>query len=186
MNSNPNPFPWGIGWRAFFLGCSLGDRKKFEHTMEVCSNFSSIDDMHKEADAVKKATLHELKTLILDPAKGAMSVDVLCWAMNQADSGDARQWARWAKYRQYKAPQDQRATTYWSRTFRSPEADNDEVQMVARAPAVGDRARPIVLDEDDEEEKKMATPPPLDATPGSPRLDKKVCTPIPTPDVIEK
>ena len=58
--------------------------------------------------------------------------------------------------------------------------------MVARALAAGYRARPIVLDEDDEEEKKMATPPPLDATPGSPRLDKKVCILIPAPDVIEK
>ena len=73
--SNPNPFPWGIGWREFFLGCSLGDRKKFEHTM-----------------------------------------------------------------------------------VGSLEADNDEVQMVARALAIGDRARHIVLDEDDEEEKKMAMP----------------------------
>ena len=81
--------------------------------MEVCSNFSSIDDMHKEADTVmKKATPDELKTLVPDPAKGAMSVDILRWAMNQADSGDARQRARWAKYSQYKAPQDQRATTY--------------------------------------------------------------------------
>ena len=87
-----------------------------------------------------------------------MSVDILRWAMNQADSSDAGQRARWAKYSQYKAPQDQRAAAYWSRTFGSPEADNDEVQMVARAPAAGDRARPIVLDEDDEEEKKMATP----------------------------
>ena len=77
--------------------------------------------------------------------------------MNQDDFGNAGQRARWAKYREYKAPQDQRATTYWSRTFGSPEADNDEVQMVARAPVAGDRARPIVLDEDDEEEKKMAT-----------------------------
>ena len=57
----------------------------------------------------------------------------------------------------------QHAAAYWSSTFGSPEADNDEVQMVARAPVAGDRARPIVLDEDDddkdgEEEKKMATP----------------------------
>ena len=57
-NTNPNPFPWGIGWRAFFLGCSLGDRNKFEHTMEVCSNFSGIDAMHKEYDAVMKRRLH--------------------------------------------------------------------------------------------------------------------------------
>lgn len=72
-NSNPNPFPWGIRWRIFFLGCSLGDRKKFEHTMEVCLNFSSIDDMHKEVDTVmKKATLDEVRELILDPAKGAV------------------------------------------------------------------------------------------------------------------
>ena len=39
------------------------------------------------------------------------------------------------------------------------EPDNDEVQMVTRALAAGDRARPIVLDEDDEEEKKMAMRP---------------------------
>ena len=162
-NSNPNPFPWGIGWRAFFLGCSLGDRKKFEHTMEVYSNFNNIDDMHKEADAVmKKATPDELKTLVSDLAKGAMSVDILRWAMNQADSGDAR----WAKYSQYKAPQDQRAAAYWSSTFGSPESDNDEVQMVARAPAAGDCARPIVLDEDDDKDKKMAMPPPLNALQG--------------------
>ena len=77
-NSNSNPFPWGIGWRAFFLGCSLGDRKKFEHTMEVCSKFSNIDDMHKEADAVmKKATPDELKTLISDPARGDVSGHIL-------------------------------------------------------------------------------------------------------------
>ena len=145
---------------AFFLGCSLGDRKKFEHTMEVCSNFSSIGDMHKEDDAVmKKPTPDELKTLVLDPAKGAMSVDILHWDMNQADSNDGRQRARWSKYSQYKAPQDQRVAAYWSSTFGSPGSDNVEVQMVARAPAVGDHARPIVLDEDDEEEKKMATPP---------------------------
>ena len=78
-NSNPipNPFPWGIGWRAFFLGCSLGDRTKFENTMEVSSNFSSMEDLHKESDiVVKKATPEELKTLIPDPAKGTMSVDI--------------------------------------------------------------------------------------------------------------
>ena len=83
-NSNPNAFPWGIGWRAFFLGCLLGDRAKFENIMEVCLNFSSIEDMHKEADAtvIKEAMADELKTLIPDPEKGTMSVDILRWAMN--------------------------------------------------------------------------------------------------------
>ena len=79
-NPNPNPFPWGIGWRAFFLGCSLGDRTKFENTMKVCSNFSSMEDLHKESDdVVKKAMSKELKTLIPDPAKGVVSVDILRW-----------------------------------------------------------------------------------------------------------
>ena len=41
-SSNANPFPWGIGWRAFFLGWTAGDRTKFENTMEVCSNFGSM------------------------------------------------------------------------------------------------------------------------------------------------
>ena len=94
----------------------------------MCSNFSSIDDMHKEADAVmKKATSDELKTLVPDPAKGTMLLDILRWAMNQADSNDTRQRARWAKYRQYKAPQDQRAAAYCSSTCGSLEADNDKV-----------------------------------------------------------
>ena len=77
-SSNANPFPWGIGWRAFFLGWSAGDRTKFENTMEVCSNFGSMPDMQKESDVVlMRATAQELKTLIPDPAKGAMAVDIL-------------------------------------------------------------------------------------------------------------
>ncbi|KAE8801456.1 Chitinase domain-containing protein 1 [Hordeum vulgare] len=79
MNSNPipNSFPWGIRWRAFLLGCSLDDCTKFENTMEVCSNFSSMEELHKESrDVVKKATSEELKTLIPHPSKGAMSVDI--------------------------------------------------------------------------------------------------------------
>ncbi|KAE8784177.1 Chitinase domain-containing protein 1 [Hordeum vulgare] len=89
-NSNPNPFPSGMGWTEIFLGCSLGDRAKFEHTMEVCSNFTNTVEVHKEADAmVKKATIKELKTLIPDPTKGAMSLDMLRFAMNQANFDDA-------------------------------------------------------------------------------------------------
>ena len=71
--------------------------------------------------------------------------------------------------------------------FGSPESDNDVVQMVARAPTTGDRARPIILDGDDEEEddveeKKMATPP-------AARRDSRVTATRqsnPAPDVIEK
>ena len=36
-----------------------------------------------------------------------------------------------------------------------PAEEDDEVQMVARAPATGDRARPIILDRDNEEEDEQ-------------------------------
>ena len=49
------------------------------------SDFTSIEDMHKEADVVvKKATTKELKMLIPNPVKGAMSIDILRRAKNEA------------------------------------------------------------------------------------------------------
>ncbi|KAE8804590.1 Chitinase domain-containing protein 1 [Hordeum vulgare] len=91
-SSNANPFPWGIGWRAFFLGWLNGDRTQFENTMEVCSNFGSMPDMQQEFDAMlMRATAQELKMLIPNPLKGAMAVDIIRWAMNQAASDDAKQ-----------------------------------------------------------------------------------------------
>ncbi|KAE8789428.1 Chitinase domain-containing protein 1 [Hordeum vulgare] len=99
-SSNANPLPWGIGWRAFFLGWSNGDLTKFKNIMEVCSNFGSMPDMQK------------LKMLIPNPAKGAMAVDIIRWAMNQAASNDAKQRKMWSKYKNYWAPNDRRATVY--------------------------------------------------------------------------
>ncbi|KAF7053231.1 hypothetical protein CFC21_061204 [Triticum aestivum] len=137
--------------------------------MEVCSNFSSIKDMHKEADAVvKKATTEELKSLIPYPAKGAMSVDTLCWAMNQADSGDTGHMTRWAKYR---APHDQRVAMYWNSTLVAlgviglePEEEEEAMEMVVRALEPGHFTLTIDMDsgEDDEtvvppEDKNKAT-----------------------------
>ncbi|XBI16803.1 hypothetical protein VPH35_058994 [Triticum aestivum] len=107
--------------------------------MEVCSNFSNIEDMHKEADVVvKKATMEELKMLIPDPVKGAMS---------------------WAKNREYRAPHDQHAAAYWNRTLVAPEViglepeeEEEAVEMVVRASELSYRTLPIDLDsgEDDE------------------------------------
>ena len=70
--------------------------------MEVCSNFGSMPDMHNESNAVlMKPTKEELKTLIPDPAKGAMAVDIIRWAMNQTVSDDAKQRKKWSKYKNY-------------------------------------------------------------------------------------
>lgn len=112
-SSNENPLPWGIDWRTFFLGWSNGDRTKFENTMEVCSNFGSMHDMQKETDVVlMRATAQELKMLIPNPAKGAMAVHIIRWAMNQVVSDDAKQRKRWSKYKNYWAPHDRRAAVY--------------------------------------------------------------------------
>ena len=83
MTSNPNPFSWGIGWRAFILGASQGDFTRFKNTMEVCSNFTSIQEMRQEGiDVVMRSTPEERKTMIPDPVKAAQSVDILRWAMD--------------------------------------------------------------------------------------------------------
>ncbi|KAE8810471.1 Chitinase domain-containing protein 1 [Hordeum vulgare] len=103
--------------------------------MKVCSNFTGMEKVHKEADVVVKKTMaKELKTLIPDLVKGAMSVGILRWAMNQPNSGNARQRAKWAKYREYKHPNDNCAAVYWTTIiFVDPAEEEDDVQMVARA-----------------------------------------------------
>ena len=167
-SSNANPFPWGIGWRAFFLGWSAGDRTKFENTMEVCSNFGSMPDMQNESNAVlMKATKEELKTLIPDPAKGAMAVDIIRWAMNQAVSDDAKQRKKWCKYKNYWAPNDRRAAVYWETAIAPPaviggepkEEEEEAVHMPARAPEPGRRTWQIDLDsaEDDDDDPPART-----------------------------
>ncbi|KAI4994329.1 hypothetical protein ZWY2020_029377 [Hordeum vulgare] len=159
-NSNANPFPWGIGWRTFFLGWSTGDRTKFENTMEVCSNFGSMPDMHKESDAVlMRATAQELKTLIPNPAKGAMAVDIIRWAMNQAVSDDAKQRKRWSKCKNYWAPNHRRAAVYWETAIvpptiigGEPNEEEEPVQMLVRAPQAGHHSWQIDLDSTEDED----------------------------------
>ena len=56
--------------------------------------------MHNESNGVlMKATKEELKTLVPDPAKGAMAVDIIRWDMNQAVFDDAKQRKKWCKYK---------------------------------------------------------------------------------------
>ncbi|XBH71273.1 hypothetical protein VPH35_098747 [Triticum aestivum] len=122
--------------------------------MKVCSNFSNMEDLHKESDTVlKKEMPKELKTLIPDPAKGAMSVDILRWAMNQAESDDAGQRAKWAKYRQYWRPHDHRASVYFTTNIVPMEGEEeDAVAMIARASEPGNQSMPIEVDSSGEEE----------------------------------
>ena len=163
-SSNGNPFPRGIGWRAFFLGWTAADRTKFENTMEVCSNFGSMADMQNESNAVvMKATKEELKTLIPDPAKGAMAVDIIRWAMNQAVSNDAKRRKKWCKYKTYWAPNDRRAAVYWETTIAPPAViggePKEEEEEAVRAPEPVRPTWQIDLDsaEDDDDDSPART-----------------------------
>ncbi|KAE8816862.1 Chitinase domain-containing protein 1 [Hordeum vulgare] len=102
--------------------------------MEVSSNFSGMEDMHKESDiVVKKATPEELKALIPDIPKGAMSVDLLRWAMNLADFGDARPRDKWTKYTEFTRPRDPCATTvFMTRTVVTLEEEQKAMAMSGR------------------------------------------------------
>ncbi|KAE8804450.1 Chitinase domain-containing protein 1 [Hordeum vulgare] len=99
--------------KGFLLRFSLGDRTKFEYTMKVCSNFNSMEELQKESYG-EEGDIDEGEMMIPDPTKGAMLVDILRWAMNQSDSGDDRQRAKWAKYREYRHPHDHRAAVYFT------------------------------------------------------------------------
>ncbi|KAM3230240.1 hypothetical protein ACQJBY_060811 [Aegilops geniculata] len=140
--------------------------------MEVCSNFGSMPDMQKESDAVlMRATTQELKTLIPNPANGAMAVDIIHWDMNQVVSDDAKQRKRWSKYKNYWAPNDCRAAVYWETAIvppmdidGEPKEEEEPVQMPVMAPEPGRRTWQIDLDsaQDDND------PPPRTA------MDKKM------------
>jgi hypothetical protein len=119
--------------------------------------------MHKEADAVvKKATAEELKTLIPDPVKGTMLVDILRWAMHQGDSNDAGQRAGWAKYMGYRADQDQPSASVSSAVIVLESEEEEAVEVMVRAPEPGHCSMPIVLDDDEDEETVHATVEPED------------------------
>ena len=79
--------------------------------------------------------------------------------MNQADSGDARQRPKWAKYKQYRRPHDHRASVYF--TTNSVVAPLEEDQEPPVAMEVEEDAKPrhrsliIELDSGEEDETKM-------------------------------
>lgn len=92
-----------------------------------------------------------------------MSVDILRWAMNQADSGDAGQRVGWAKYRHYRRPHDHRAAVYLTtNTVVAPleedqepmhiEVEEDALDLVVRVPMPRHQSLIIVLDSSEEEE----------------------------------
>ena len=81
-----------------------------------------------------------------------MLVDILRWAMNQAEPSDAGQRAKWAKYRQYRCPHEHRAGVYFTTTVPTEGEEEDAVAMIVRAPEPRNRRMPIEVDSGEEEE----------------------------------
>ena len=73
-----------------------------------------------------KATEEELKTLIPDPAKGIMSVGILRWAMDEVESNDPGQRARWAKYKLARATHERLDVTVAPTTIVLEDDEEEE------------------------------------------------------------
>ena len=99
--SNPwlNLFPTGKGWVAMLYGIACGDQHLFLDYMKVAMRYTSVLGLVDAAEEVrKKATSEEKQRMEQrygNPGKVVMPIDILLWAMEEADSGDAGQRQRW-------------------------------------------------------------------------------------------
>ena len=143
------------------LGSARGDQELFLDYMKVAMRYTSAIGLVDAAEEVrKKATSEEKQRMEQrygNPGKVVMPIDILLWAMKEADSGDAGQRQRWADHR-YVAP----AQATSNANAAEVHEDDDDLQIVAQ-PAVQARRRPppiIIIDEDEEEEEVEVQPNP--------------------------
>lgn len=77
-----------------------GDHLKFSKMILMCARFTNVDELIKEARVVMSvATTMERQHMIPDDGLDALQIDILLWAMEEAESDDPGQIARWAKHR---------------------------------------------------------------------------------------
>ena len=136
------------------LGSARGDQELFLDYMKVAMRYTSAIGLVDAAEEVrKKATSKEKQRMEQrygNPGKVVMPIDILLWAMKEADSGDAGQRQRWADHR-YVAPAQATSNT---NTAEVHEDDDDLLQARRRPPPI------IVIDEDEEEEEVEVQPNP--------------------------
>ncbi|KAE8800357.1 hypothetical protein D1007_24131 [Hordeum vulgare] len=110
---------------------------KFMNSVEVCYRFKNVDEMHKEAHAVlSKAMKTEVKRLMPDLAKGAMSMDIQLWAMKEDESTNPGERARWTKYTSVLGPANQTIVTVPLVTIVLKDDDQEEMVDAGNGEAV--------------------------------------------------
>ena len=150
-----NPFPTGKGWVAMLFGSARGDEDLFLDYMKIAMRYSSAQGLVDASEEVrKKATTEEKQRMdqrYATPGKGIMPIDMLLWAMKEADSGDAGQRQRWADHH-YVAPAQSTAEA----NANKHQDKDDDLQIIA-PPALQARRRPppiSFIDEDEDEEEQ--------------------------------
>lgn len=144
-----NPFPTGKGWVAMLFGLARGDEDLFLDYMKIAMRYSSAQGLVDASEEVRnKATTEEKQRMdqrYATPGKGIMPIDMLLWAMKEADSGDAGQRERWAAHRYIPPAQATTPTTMGN--------DDEDLQIIAPLALLARRRPPpiIVIDGDEEE-----------------------------------
>ena len=137
------------------LGSARDDQELFLDYMKVAMRYTSAIGLVDAAEEVrKKATSEEKQRMEQrygNPGKVVMPIDILLWAMKEADSGDAGQRQRWADHH-YIAPAQSTAEA----NANKHQDDDDDLQIIA-PPALQARRRPppiIFIDEDKDDEEQ--------------------------------
>ena len=131
------------------FGSARGDEDLFLDYMKIAMRYSSAQGLVDASEEVrKKATTEEKQRMDQrygTPRKGILPIDMLLWAMKEADSGDAGQRERWAAHCYIPPTQATTPTTMGN--------DDEDLQIIA-PPALLARRHPppiIVIDGDEEE-----------------------------------
>lgn len=128
---------------AMLLGSASGNHQLFVDYMEIANRYSSVDELLDAAEAVRAQATLEEKTSMLrghGVVPGVLPIDLLLWAMKEADSANPGQRQHWVAHHT---------------RFLDVEG-GDKVQVV-QAP-VQQAAPIVVLDTDNEEMEDVAPP----------------------------
>ena len=102
------------GENAYFMEIAGGDQVKMARLMEIRSWFNNIRQLNWTAMAtLREMTSREKKKLFPPPAQPRHDIEILLWAMEQANSSspwDRRRW--WAFRSRVEHPLDQEPTVH--------------------------------------------------------------------------
>lgn len=125
--------PWGTVWEEHLAAVSGGDAVKLARLREIYTWFTSAMAMYAEAMQVKMKASEEERILMI--GDGVVPIEILYWAMMEAESTDPMRRARWAKYR--------------SHVLAPSGPEEDAVAVIKEMQVPSSQAPPIGLEDDE-------------------------------------